>query len=87
MMLELSIEIVMNDENTCRSVLNAVEPDNKTAPSSIAIDVTCQGNVMRVVVRGSNTKILTFRNTVDDLLEHISIAMKTVKEIQSTGAS
>ncbi|MEM0027585.1 MAG: KEOPS complex subunit Pcc1 [Ignisphaera sp.] len=87
MMLELSIEIVMSDENMCRSVLNAVEPDNKTAPSSITIDVTCQGNVMKILVRGSNTKILTFRNTVDDLLEHVSIAMKTVNEVHSASTS
>lgn len=80
-MIELSIEITMSNENICRAVKNAVEPDNKAAPNSIIISVACQDNVMKILIRGVDTKILTFRNTVDDLLEHISIAMKTVSEV------
>ncbi len=82
MMIELNMEITIKNKRMCESIIKAVEPDNVTAPSTITIDMICQNESMKIVIKSSDTKILTFRNTVDDLLEHISIAMKTISEMK-----
>ena len=82
MILETFIEITTRDEEICRSVLEAVEPDNREAPKNISIEMMCKNNVLYIHVKGVDVPILTFRNTVDDLLEHISIAIKTLTSVK-----
>jgi|UniRef100_A0A7J2U6R7 tRNA threonylcarbamoyladenosine modification (KEOPS) complex Pcc1 subunit len=78
MKVELTLEIPIN-EDICKSVIDSVEPDNVTAPPQIAIEMLCSGGILTVNVRGKDVNLLTFRNTVDDLIEHISLATKIVK--------
>ena len=81
MKLRTSITIRFEDADLCMAILKGIEPDNATAPQNISISARCDNNVLYIEVEGYDVKILTYRNTIDDLLEHISIAYRSIKAI------
>jgi len=78
MTIELAISIPLGDVDMCRSILESVQPDNLLAPKGITIDMECRNSDLNIIVRGEKIGILTFRNTVDDLLMHINTVAKTL---------
>ncbi|MCC6045619.1 MAG: hypothetical protein LM572_02450 [Ignisphaera sp.] len=82
MNLELTFRIQMIYESICRAVMDSVKPDNITAPPQITIEMQCDSGMLIIKMKGENVNILTFRNTMDDLLEHISLATKIIKSSQ-----
>ena len=80
MRLRLEIEIDVHSEDLCKAILSSIEPDNVTAPQHIRIVCVCENGLLKVEVV-SDGPILTFRNTVDDLLEHIAIAWKSIESV------
>ncbi len=78
--VRLRIEI---EKELCNSVLKAIEPDNLSVPSGVSISTMCVDNMLYAEIRGDNVRVLTIRNTVDDLLEHISIAYRCLKKVLS----
>jgi len=75
--LRLEIRIDVYSEDLCRAILSSIEPDNATAPQHTKIVCICENGLLRIEVV-SDGPILTFRNTVDDVLEHIVIAWKSI---------
>ncbi len=84
MILSARIFVSLRSEDVCRAVLEAIEPDNATVPSGITIRTTCIGSAMLIEIEGIDVSVLTFRNTIDDLLEHISIALKSIERIENS---
>ncbi|MCI4437108.1 MAG: CTAG/PCC1 family protein [Ignisphaera sp.] len=80
MIIEVKLTIPIKDLETCKSVKNALEPDNATAPPQISITIECENSAIIVHVKGKDVNILTFRNTVDDLMEHLSLATKLLEQ-------
>jgi tRNA threonylcarbamoyladenosine modification (KEOPS) complex Pcc1 subunit len=80
MIIEVKLAIPMKDLEMCRSVKNALEPDNATTPPQISITIECKDDAIIVHIKGKDVSILTFRNTVDDLLEHLSLAKKLLEQ-------
>ncbi len=66
------------DSELCRAILSSIEPDNRTAPPSIEIKCGCREGALVVEILGTSS-MLTFRNTVDDLLEHVAIAWRSIE--------
>ncbi len=86
MKLYIHIEIPLDSESICNAVKQAVEPDNVSSPRGILIAMFCSKNILVVDVKSSeNIHILTFRNTIDDLLEHIGIALKSLRVVSRHG--
>ncbi|MEM0153051.1 MAG: KEOPS complex subunit Pcc1 [Ignisphaera sp.] len=79
MIYEIAIEVPFDYENLCLGVLNAVKPDNITAPSGIEIEMECRNAVLRITVRGFDVGILTIRNTVDDIFMHLLSAYRVLQ--------
>ena len=84
MRLRLEIRIDVYSEDLCRAILSSIEPDNATAPQHTKIVCICENGLLRIEVV-SDGPILTFRNTVDDLLEHVAIAWKSIMSVLSKG--
>jgi len=82
--LRLEIEVDVHSEDLCKAILSSIEPDNVTAPQHTKIVCRCENGLLRVEVV-SEGPILTFRNTVDDLLEHVAIAWKSIMSVLSKG--
>ena len=78
-MYEIAIEIPLTSEDLCLSILNAVKPDNISAPSGIEIEMVCHGPILRVAVRGVGVGVLTIRNTVDDIFMHLLSAYRVLR--------
>ncbi len=78
MIIELIATIPVENIDICKSILESVEPDNISSPMGITISMECRNSVLEIIVRGDKVSILTFRNTVDDLLIHINTVAKTL---------
>ncbi|MCE4612756.1 MAG: hypothetical protein F7C07_02855 [Desulfurococcales archaeon] len=69
-------------------ILAAVDPDNLTAPSHVKVScVIAAPKKLRctVTVQGCSEapeRVLTLRNTLDDLLMHLGVAAKTLGSIR-----
>ncbi len=74
----MKMVIPFRDGELCRAILSSIEPDNRTAPPSIEIRCECCNEVL-VAEISSESSVLTFRNTVDDLLEHVAIAWRSIE--------
>lgn len=78
MIYEVVIEVPFTREDLCLSVLNAIKPDNISAPSGIEIEMICHGSILRVTVKGG-VGVLTIRNTVDDIFMHLLSAYRVLR--------
>ncbi|MEM1542199.1 MAG: KEOPS complex subunit Pcc1 [Ignisphaera sp.] len=85
MYVEINIHTGSNEK--CLSVLSAIEPDNYSAPYGVSIQMECIKDTLVVRTGFLGSKLLTFRNTVDDILEHVSISIKTVKMLSEYSQS
>jgi len=83
--LNLSFEarIPLESPTLCGSVLKSLTPDNLSAPPQIRIFMECSENSLHIIVSSSAQNVLTFRNTVDDIFEHIAIALRSLKVLKS----
>ena len=70
--------IPLRGSNLCRAILTSIEPDNRSAPPGIDIRCRCHEEALEVVV-SDESSVLTFRNTVDDLLEHVTVAWRSIE--------
>ncbi|MCS7111955.1 MAG: KEOPS complex subunit Pcc1 [Ignisphaera sp.] len=85
MKYEVAIEIPFNNADLCPSVLNAIKPDNITAPSGVEIEMKCYIDRLRIVVKGFNVGVLTIRNTIDDIFIHLLSAYKVLELLVKNG--
>ncbi len=72
------MSIPFGDGGLCRAILSSIEPNNRTAPSGIEIGCECCKGILIIEIL-SEGSVLTFRNTVDDLLEHVTIAWRSIE--------
>ncbi len=72
------------DHHTARTLLRALEPDNSSVPSNIIINSVVEEKILKILIEliGRPKDILTLRNTIDDLLEHLNIALKVVESVK-----
>lgn len=72
------LRIPLNSRNMCLGVLEALEPDNYEVPQGVGIKIMCEGNIFVVDMVSQRVHILTVRNTIDDLLVHLNLAVKSI---------
>lgn len=76
------IEIPMIEEKFMSSLIKALDPDNKLAPKGIVIDIQKESEYLKIIIRAKKSvELLTFRNTIDDLLEHVAIILKVLNAL------
>lgn len=81
MKFEILLRIPTTSEEVCKSVLEALEPDNISAPKGITIKTHCKDSELIINIRSLNVGTLTVRNTVDDILVHVGLALKSISSI------
>jgi hypothetical protein len=79
--LEAIIKLEYNDAKTAQSIANAVSPDNLKAPSGLTVATQTVGNqvITKITLDG---KLATFIATIDDLLESVTTAEKTLNIVR-----
>lgn len=76
------IAIIRVSHEASRALLEAIEPDNIQAPSWLSIDCKAVGSTLECRVEvdcGNPQRVLSLRNTLDDLLKAIKAAMEAIE--------
>ncbi len=61
-----------------KAAAKALIPDNVNLPPGLTVDISSRGRKVWVHVGGSGVKIATIASTLDEILEHISVARKVM---------
>ena len=78
--LEITIlmEISFASRKLLKAIVEALRPDNIGAPQGLSIDMEDKGELL-VIKISCHCGIATLINTVDEILEHISIAKAVLR--------
>jgi len=78
------IIIPIANKELALSIVKALEVDNRLVPKgmSIVMNLTPNGDISILIKIKNHVDILTLRNTIDDLLEHLSLLLKTSKHLR-----
>jgi tRNA threonylcarbamoyladenosine modification (KEOPS) complex Pcc1 subunit len=77
--VEVEVEIPFSSEAEAKSVINALIPDNVNFPKGLSMNFFSRGSTIVVELTGKNIETTTtILNTIDEVLEHISLAKKVM---------
>jgi len=72
------VEIRFSSAAEAKAVVKALIPDNINFPKGLSMKIFSRGSALTVELTGKNTPTLTLLSTLDEVLEHISVAMKVM---------
>ena len=78
--LEITIlmEISFASRKLLKAIMDSLKPDNIEAPLGLSVDMEEKGKIL-VIKISCHSGIATLINTVDEILEHISIAKAVLR--------
>ena len=77
--LSVLIQIRFSDQNEMYAVMRSLIPDNINFPKGLSIEISPRVNEKDLLLRiHCNIGFETLLNTLDELLEHVSIAKKVI---------
>ena len=78
--LEITIlmEISFASRKLLKAIMDSLKPDNIGAPLGLSVDLEVNGKIL-VIKISCHSGIATLINTVDEILEHISIAKAVLR--------
>ena len=71
--IKSSMKIEINSEKEIDTLINALTPDNVRVPKGLNIDMRSENKYLIIDIQCENGSG-TFLNTIDELLEHISLS-------------
>lgn len=77
--IRVHVEIRFSGKSELRAIMKALMPDNVNFPKGLSMKIFSRDNTL-VLEFLSKTGINTLLNTIDEVLEHISIARKVIKD-------
>jgi hypothetical protein len=75
--VKVRIEIGLSGKSELRAIMSALVPDNINFPKGLSMKMSSRDNIL-VLEFLSKAGINTLLNTVDEILEHISIGRKVI---------
>ena len=75
--VKVHIEIMLSGKSELRAIKSALVPDNVNFPKGLSMQMSSRDNIL-VLEFLSKAGINTLLNTVDEVLEHMSIARKVI---------
>jgi hypothetical protein len=75
--VKVHIEIGLSGRSELRAIMSALVPDNVNFPKGLSMKMSSRDNIL-VLEFLSKAGINTLLNTVDEVLEHLSIARKVI---------
>ena len=75
------VQIVLNDmpASKARALLEALEPDNTNFPDGLGLEASVGDDGRLVLDFSSNGEIGRMIGTIDEILEHIQVALKVME--------
>jgi uncharacterized protein YpiB (UPF0302 family) len=74
----LVIELKFSKQSETEAILKALIPDNINFPKGLSMDMSSKDNTSIFIKFSSNTEIGTLINTVDEVLQDISLAKEVI---------
>jgi hypothetical protein len=74
----LIIELNFSKQSETEAILKALIPDNINFPEGLSMDLSSKDNTTIYIKFSSSTEIGTLINTVDEVLQDISLAKKVI---------
>ena len=74
----LTIELKFSKQTETEAILKALIPDNINFPEGLSMDLSSKDNTTIYIKFSSSNEIGTLINTVDEVLQDISLAKKVI---------
>lgn len=81
----VTVSIDVGEEGLSETLVKAVTPDNIDIPEGISLEVYGRGKTLTVTVKGDipTRRLLTLKNTLDDLLSDIEVTLLSLNNIST----
>jgi hypothetical protein len=76
--VEVHLEIAFSSNAEAKTAVKALIPDNVNFPKGLSIKMFSRGSMLVIDLTGKNVSTATMLSTLDELLEHISVAKKVM---------
>jgi hypothetical protein len=76
--IEVHLEIAFSTSEEAGAALKALIADNVNFPKGLSMKMFSRGSTLVIDLTGKNVLTVTMLSTVDELLEHISVAKKVM---------
>ena len=61
-----------------KAAVKALIPDNVNFPKGLSMRMFSRGSALAIKVTGRNVQVATILSTIDEVLEHVSVAQKVM---------
>lgn len=76
--IAVEVEIPFSSSTEANAAVKALIPDNINFPKGLSMKMFSRGSTLAIELTGKNIPTATLLNTLDEILEHISIAKKVM---------
>ncbi|HEY8140183.1 MAG TPA: KEOPS complex subunit Pcc1 [Nitrososphaera sp.] len=78
--ISISIDIKFPRQSQAAAALNALIPDNVNFPKGLSVKMSARNSVLSIQAHSKKVPVSTMVSTLDEILEHISVAKKVMPE-------
>lgn len=76
--IQVGAEIPFSSMAEAKATVKALIPDNINFPKGLSLKVFSRGSIVAIELTGKNVPAATLLSTLDEILEHISVAKKVI---------
>jgi hypothetical protein len=76
--IQVEVEIPFSSIEEAKATVKALIPDNINFPKGLSLKVFSRGSTVAIQLTGKNVPAATLLSTLDEILEHISVAKKVM---------
>ena len=76
--IAVEVEIPFSSSAEAKAAVKALIPDNINFPKGLSMKMFSRGSTLAIELTGINIATATLLSTLDEILEHISIAKKVM---------
>jgi hypothetical protein len=76
--IQIAAEIPFSSITEANAIVKALIPDNVNFPKGLSMKLFPRGSTLAIHLTGKNVSIATLLSTLDEILEHVSMAKKVM---------
>jgi hypothetical protein len=76
--IQVEAEIPFSSIAEAETTVKALIPDNINFPKGLSMELFSRGSIVAIELTGKNVPTATLVSTLDEILEHISVAKKVM---------
>lgn len=76
--IEVGVKIPFSSSAEAKAAVKALIPDNINFPKGLSMKMFSRGSRLAIELTGKNIPTATILSTLDEILEHISVAKKVM---------